>query len=522
MLRHAFVTLALITVNALPVRAVELIAGWSFETLWESNVLRSSVNEESDFSFLTGPVVRLRQPQGDLEFDLEYRPSYEAFVKLDGINEFEHFAEGELTWHMTPRTEFSIADDFAISSRITTIFDAAQAAEAGVAVLDRQRIRSNRGSARLTHRLDRLWEFSAELDNQIFDYENERQSDTAAWSGTVQVTRAITPRLIAGIGASAQRQDFQGVEVAGFGQTPDTGTTILQGFGLVTYQISKTWSASVSAGPAWANPDSVDEAFAVSPLNQDPTTGERPLLRDRFNDEIILAPGEIRFIYDVPIVCPPQSQRDCPVFAPAPANLVEAGTEPFVGQGAESSLTYFANLSLEKTWQRWRASASYRRSASNASGIGTSTLVDAVSATLLYTPTEKWRISLSGGYSKQTALSEARQRVPVLEPLEAVLGPDGRYRPGRCPSGPADADCFQAIFGDVVAVTSGGTIDNAVDFSTARIELRALRRISKRFRVLGTAAYFRQKNEGALQRSATTDLYQVSLRFVWELEPIPL
>jgi hypothetical protein len=250
--RYAPVMLALLHVAVLPAGAAEFIPSWDVDGVWNSNVFNDATDEESDFSVRTGPTLRLREAQGDLTYDLNYKVLYEAYARLDGLNGIDsadQYLSARGAWAVTPNTTIEARDDFAYVSDVTALFDSAGLTS--ILVLGRQRITTNNAGATLTQRLGPLWNLSASVGNQLLDYRDPRQSDTTATTGMLELTRGFTPRLVAGVGAQYKYQNFAAV-----GPTPSRGTTIYQGFGVLNYSFSPTWSLSARAGPAFVQPDS--------------------------------------------------------------------------------------------------------------------------------------------------------------------------------------------------------------------------------------------------------------------------
>ncbi len=82
MSRYALVMLALAAGRRLPGRSggVHLRAGTS-TGVWNSNVLRRATRtRKPTYSVRTGPTLRVREPQGDLTYDLSYQILYEAYA----------------------------------------------------------------------------------------------------------------------------------------------------------------------------------------------------------------------------------------------------------------------------------------------------------------------------------------------------------------------------------------------------------------------------------------------------------
>ena len=515
MRRHVLVMLAVLPAVAPPAAAAEFIPGWRSDVVWDSNVLATDTGNESDFLFRNGPTLRVREPLGNLTYDVNYQLTYDAYTRFNGINEFDQFLTGESAWRATPATSFSFSNSFAYTSSLNSIFQPVGTGVNQIAVVspNRQRITSNSGNVGMTHRFGPLWQMSVTGDNQYYNYHDPLQSDSLATTGTMQLTRSIMPRLVLGGGARVQRQEFGDV-----GEIPGRGTTFYQGFGVVQYNISRTLSLVGQGGPAYAVPD---QPAAIS---------------------VQRAPTYLRVI---PSTCKSKLPDGTPVFRPTsndnfggctPTQLVNviskvpAGTVnnvpqassaidvPFVGeqQTLDSSLNYFGRLSLQKDWQLWHATIAYQRSASSASGIGTSTSLDVFSGELSWRPTALWDVAFSGSYSTQAAISTGRvsdyalrtECLQLTTPLPISCG--------------ATTNLFVAPVGVPVEASLGAKLNNPYDVSSYLMELRAERRISRRLAVDASFSWFQQKNNGVAILASNETIYRVVVGFTWNFDPIPM
>lgn len=508
---QVLVALALLHGAVIPAGAAEFIPGWKSEVLWNSNVLSSGSNAESDFSFTNGPSLRVREQQGEFTYDAEYRLAYEAYTRLNGINEFDQFFSGTGGWRATANTSFFASNDFAYTSNLNAIFQQSGTGVNEVSVISptRERITVNTARAGMTHRFGRLWQLSVTGSNDYYDYSDSLQSDSLSTSGTLQLTRSVTPRLVVGGGARVQRQEFGDVA-----DIPGRGTTFYQGFGVVQYQISPTLSLVGQGGPAYAVPDqpsavSVQQAAYYVPVVPSTCMAKqadgRPIFRPKTGDPFggcaqsqFLDRANGRPVANVP-------------FAPPTVDV------PFVGeqQSLDPSLTYFGSLSLEKDWRRWHASVSYQRSASSASGIGTSTNLDLFSGAVTWRPTPHWDVTLSGSYSTQTAISTGR--IPQNALANGILLTNGEIWDPRTP-----LPRIVAPVGIPINASLGANADNAYDVSSYLLEMRAERRISRRLILDGSVSWFQQKNAGAAILASNETVYRVVFGFTWNFDPIPL
>ncbi len=513
---HVLVALALMHGASISAGAAEFIPGWKSDVVWNSNVLSSSADEESDFSFRNGPVLRIREPKGEFTYDVDYRLTYDAYTRINGINEFDQFFSGEGDWRATPDTSFALSNNFAYTSNLNAVFEQAGAGPTEVAVISpsRERVTLNTASVGMTHRFGPLWQLSVRGDNQYYDPNAELASDSLSTSGTLQLTRSVTPLLVVGGGARIQRQEFGGVV-----GVEGRGTTFYQGFGVVQYSFSPTLSFVGQGGPAYAVPDqpsaiSVQRAAAYVRVVPSTCTSKQsdgtPVFRPRTGDPsggcsptqfINVANGQPFGTVDN---VPPASQA------------IEV---PFVGeqQKLESSLNYFGSLSLEKDWRRWHASLSYQRSASSTGGVGTSTNLNTFSGALTWRPTEHWDVTLSGSYSTQTAISTGRAPQNALAP-----GFLQRQVQATNPDGSTSIVNLAAPVGIPINASLGAKADNAYDVSSYVVEMRAKRRISRRLALDASLNWFQQENKGAAVVASNQTVYRVIFGFTWNFDPIPL
>jgi hypothetical protein len=494
MSRRALVMLGLLSVVALPATAAEFVPGWDVTGVWDSNVFRTETDPEDDFSLRTGPILRLREEQGDFVYDLNYRVLYEAFAKINGANTFDQYASGSGTWTVTPNTRIFASDDFAYTSSLEGLFQTT--GDITTLVPRRTRVTANGAEASLTHQFGSVWEFRASVGSQIYDYRDPDQSDTTSTRGTLQLTRSFTPRLIAGVGAQYQRQEFASVPA-----NPGNGTTFYQGFGVLDYSISPTWKISVQAGPAWAVPDvsKVNSVNLPAFFNVDPTTCPKNAAG---------TPVFLQFPQSAADVCGPAfySFLGIPIAPFAPASPGDRTDVPFVGeQSVSGSLNYFGQIRIEKYWRQWRASLEYSRNASNGSGLSTSTTLDQLTGTVRWSPTRLWDVDFTAIYSLQASVSDVRQREVSLS-----IATDTQTFPGTV-----------AVYGIPFEVGTGAKISSDAEVTAYFFRLNAVRRISRHLSLRGGASYWQQETGGLLQ-TARVPQYRVDVGFTWNFEPIPL
>jgi len=547
-------TIALAVAAASPASAAELLLGWGLDSVWSSNVFRTSdeslrafndpsnpgrtilraekIPKEDDFSFRTGPNFRLREVQGDFLYDVDYRLRYEEFVRLDGISEFDHNASASASWNATDRLILSASDVFVDTASLGAATEFIGTTPTQVLLEPdivirptRERLQRNAANASARYRVGPRSELTISGDHELYEYEDDVNADSMAFGASAQLTRSITRRLVAGFGGSVQRQEFRHDTA----NVDDGGTSFAQAYAVANYQISRTLRLAASAGPALSMPDDVKTADVevvrfqpweistcperdgerVVPLSQAVLqtlgSGSGCSVLTRTGTELGVEPGNDNVF--VPLV-----------------NPLDRVSLPFEGDtGIEDSLTYFARVSIEKQWQLWNATLSYSRSASSGSGFGTSTIVDAWSGELRWTPTQRATLRLRGGLTMQSAVSAVNQQLVSVVPGVRNVTFQGALEDAD--SDPSNNPVVQVTRPVVVPipqrVISGEKIDNPIDVRSYRVELRSDYRVSRNLSANGLASWYLQTNSSELQDGRRQE-FRVVVGMTWTFDPIPL
>ncbi|RIL04876.1 MAG: hypothetical protein DCC71_12455 [Proteobacteria bacterium] len=514
---RVLLALVLLSAAASPAVGAEFVPGWDAEAVYDTNVFQTrdedqfgrKIPKEDDFSLRTGPNLRIREKQGDLRYDVGYQLRYEEYARLDGISEFDHFADARGEWVMDDLTTFSLSDSFGYSSSLGGLFEAGLAGAAPIVIPARVRVTTNQGLVGMRRRLGPRWELTLNGQSDYYSFSGESDSSTDSsshsMSGVLQVTRSLSRRLVAGFGGQFQRQTFDNGDVA-----PETSTDIYQGFGLLQYQFSRTLRFSANVGPAWSKADAVDVGDLEEPSYVPVDLASCPRREDGapFTSQAQAAGFQTTGPRCNFLVFQDQAGRTF-----FPLRAADRIRVPFVGETeAEGQLSYFGRLSLDKQWSQWRGTLSYSRSASNGSGLGVSTIVDNLSGELTWTPTRHWTLKLLGGVSMQSAISELRVQQVALRPAVAripIVSTDGIVT------------TTLATVGVPFEISSGDEIDNPIDVRTFRVELRGTRRISRNLTADASASYYQQKSSSDFA-DAKRNYYRVIVGVTWTFDPIPL
>ena len=528
-MRRTPAMLACLAAVASPAMAAEFVPGVEVLSGWDSNVFRSSQNEESAFFGQFGPNLELRDQAGALQYDLHYRMPYEVYPTVSGINAFQYYLTATGSYQFDPRTSISVRENFSKASSAVQIFNN-QTATTGLVQLNQQNTRQellvNDVNATLLHMLSPVWQLQLSFDYTLFEYPQSNQASVVAQSsstsmtGTAQITRAISPRTTLGFGSSVTRQDFQTT-----GGQSGRGATFYNAFGIVNYKLTPTLTFSASAGPAIDDPDTLN-----APTGQLIPAPFFPLNSNRNPVDPNTCPFQGNFrVFD------PLKRNSCqPVFIP-PTLKISAGNVtqvknpvpefnvdvPFLTESVskvQPTLTYYGHLSLEKKWETLTATLAYSRTASTASGLAASTNLDTLSASFGWSPTHEWTVTGSVAYDRQTSASKSQQPILVVGPAEVAYCQVLIQVPGQ------QDFCLKRTA--TVARTVGVTtklVNNAFEFNSYSAELNASRRISKNLTLTGTFDWWTQSNTGKVQaENSNRQDIRITFGFIWSFNPIPL
>lgn len=337
--------IAVLVAAPLPARAVDLLLGWDARGVWTSNVFRTERDEESDFSIYTGPNLGLRVDQGDLRFDVEYRPRYEAFAEFTDVSGFEHFADVEASWSITRRTDVNFINRFARTSSLREIVEGGLVVDdptSGDVFADRESILRNFATASVNHVFSPRLYLSTSFDQQLYRYDDAARADSTSYRVGSTLRRQLTRRQTAGLGFGVTQQRFD--------LEPEQVNHIVEAFGLYEFVVDPAWRVSLSGGPAWVLPDEGQEVLVVD----------------------------------------------------------DGGIETR-GGGDDVNLTFYGNGLIRYARPTHSVELSYTRRASVASGTGAATNLDIVALVGTWIPDRRWRFTLRTSWDRQTSAYDQLQ-----------------------------------------------------------------------------------------------------------------
>jgi hypothetical protein len=484
-------------------RAAELELGWVGRAAWESNIFRTSNNEESDFSGATGPQVRLRERSRAFDLDVSYRVLYEEFLDTRGVGAFEHHASAYGAWRATPRDSFSLTDNFTRSDTLIQLFEAGVTGiVTGERVDDRQTITRNSVSGEYRRQLGELSELRLTLENTAYwPEEQETRSDSLSSTAALDLTRLLSPRQRAGAGFAVTRQDFAGTDFSN-----ESGTTFLSVYGIWSYEITRTLSFATSIGPRLAIPDDLEDS---SPARTIAVVNNRPVIAASCpptGTPGVVGPARACLLRSAVLVDPtsiPLADFDFP----------EGREQP------DETLGFFGRVSLSKRWEHVTTSLSYQRSASSSSGLGASTDLDVLSWRTDWHPRRAWRLSALAAWERQQSASEIPFNDSLVSATGVTLFVDAQ---GRLVDAPVPGGQTITGAGRTIGQRTLDLVDNAIDVNTMRVLLSAQHDLTRRLTVSGTALWWRQQSEGEFQADDVVSDVRIELSLTWRFAPIDL
>lgn len=410
---RSILCLALLALAA-PAAGVELQTEFRVGTGWNE---RSDTPSE-DPSFLVNPSMRLKDERGELVYDVLYTPIWEYFLDDRGVQGWSHDVRGNATWNPTRRTSIRVSDRF-LRAQDTQLFnelvglptdpDISGDAAVQVGVTDR-RTKSNFFTGSLTHRLAGTW--SLTFDGQHTWIEEAMRRETNLFSLSPGLDHALSERNTVGASLSFTRQTTEP-----FGGE-SRSTDYLGLLGRWTHAFDPTMNLRMRVGPTLVMED---------PLPDPPTSFPGRPLFPLIQDEDGFRPIDVDS-------CPtfsdgtPYLDGTCTgagaALTPASASLFrsQVGELLLIGDVTDpdnSSVTYFADVTLTKEWEDVDLTLSYRRSASTAASFGSSTIDDILNASVLWKPAQRWSLTFSGFYRHQSLDNQGRAFVTVLRELPA-------------------------------------------------------------------------------------------------------
>lgn len=515
-----FVLPVLLVLAPSSVRAAEAVFGVEGLTQFNTNVFYQTENGQKAGSFRGGPSLILRDRTGQLGWKMRYRPSYEAFYNVSGIDSFYHLADGEISWRPSAATELYANDIFSFTPTRSVSFESETGNVLAQTVPDfaNDQVLQNTLNLGIRHAFTPRWLADVSVSSSILDYQGDIYTDSSSLNGQAFATYGLTAADRIGGGFGYSRQTIEP-------PIADSSTTsYYQLYTIWNHDFSPTFRFQANAGPTLVDsPSNLQESFSDIPEFSLPVGNGTLLPINPASCEIqsgVVNIGTCN-VYTLPIGGSP------PFLTANQLGLDSLVTLPLSGSRPDSggtSLTYFANLSVTKQWRNFSLTASYVRNASTTSGINQSVITDTYRLFGAWRPSPLWEFLLTGLFIQRTSDADQPQYFVV-----------GQVAPGAVP-------CSLVVFGSVVdcgtlpgvratgvAATLRGSAETR--YSTYLITTQINRYLSRSTYVYARFTWDRQNTRQEFEDLFTesTSLatssylrYVVAIGFVYEFDPIHL
>ena len=433
---------------------------------YDSNVLRTGSRTVDDVIFRTIQRLSFTERGDGYGYSLRYAIPYSVSIRTDFVNHVDHFGGGTLDFQLGPKTNVGMNSGFSISHG-TSNFQNQEQLEDGTSVPQienrGERITNFNANASLSHAFTSRMQGNFNFAYRLFDSTQRNRRRVNSMAGATGLNYAVNSRNRVGFGVNFSYQDFADL----VGQ-PGSSTLTTRVFASWVYRFDESLSFSIRAGPTFIGTqqrgaDPVVEfpsSFVFNELTQDTVFPAGSLFFDTGgglfgNANALNIPAGSLLLNPVDR-CPdagltPPNQDDSRTPCNGVSVIVNNGDEPntaainavkgsgptvltFVdrtGDGRsdpppsfnDQSWTVFGSANLNKRWSpRVNSGIGYRRSQSDASGLGGSAILDAVNAFVGWTISTRMNATLRADWTQRTSVAPGLQtRLLVTRNTDQVL-----------------------------------------------------------------------------------------------------
>ena len=494
---------------------------------YDSNIRRSTANAESDVVWRASLKMRLGEQGNGYDYYVEYRLPYAVSTRTATLRDLNHFVGVGGRYQLGPKTSLSLSNNFAfVGSASRQRFED----DAGVLQIDRrdELVTRINGGLTLSHTFTKRVQGNLNFRYSVFDSTDNNRRQASTVGGVGSLSYAVDSKNRVGFGANVTRQAFD--DLPG---RPGSETITYRGFLSWIVRFDETLSLSLRGGPtvvstvqnrvltAVVNPFS----FEVLPGGVsvfDAAVDDPPFdgVSDRFLDFPSVPDGSLLI---TPFDCGPQLSTPVvdgmPVLACGIRSVIlKNGTndvriqeilddtvtlDALPSAGRSRRVTFFGTASLAKRWTpRVRTSIDYRRTQSDASGLGGTAILDAVGASVSWRLSQLWSSSLRFDWTQRESAANASQNFRVI---------------AADPSGVADVPALAKQTGARVVVR----VPNEISTRRWAIGARFVRTLTPRLKATLRLTFNRQSSRsGSAGRSTDFDTFGAILGFSYLFDPI--
>jgi hypothetical protein len=524
--------------------AVDVDLSMTTTTGYDDNIFRTDKDKKDDASFRFGPAIRFRDETSKLSYNVQYNPVYEKFVTWTDADELSHFANAALDYQLSDRTLFRLSENFRFAQSLNRGPLVTQSDASGNDInfspdseVQRDDIYLNTASAAVFHNFTAHTQGEFSVTHNFFDSDRKNTSKNNSVNGFANVMHSLTARDKVGLGVGTTWQRFEGVR----GQ-PQTDSYIFRLTASWIHNFSQDTEIVLRGGPAviYTEQDSAETGsellYPSSVVNNMKTIGAAydalglnvpgdvqdlngvslsasdmigvgsVLIPEDANCLTQMVAGQIVFdrstcSFNVVVDSDPGNAAFAGVaMAIANGGRVNLGYVGGNGGGSETDVTAFGEAKISHHWfPELSSSASYARSDSGATSLGSSTVSDRVMVETRWTPTRRWDLQVRGDWLQRKSANDLSNTYLVI--------------------GGTDAGGFgYNVVTSSALVTA--TNSDSIDTEYWRVSGRAAYRTSRRSTVSLNVSYQDQDTDrGASRGNSSFKNVLVFLGFRYDLDP---
>ena len=430
---------------------------------YDSNVGQTVDGKTDDLIFRTVQRLSFFERGNGYGYSLRYSVPYRVSIRTNVANDFDHYGGGAFDVQLGPRTTLAGDGSFSfINSSSTVSAETGLEDEGTVLAIAKQDELYTRatGSLGLDHT------FTGRLNGRLdvsYDYFHSTVSDqheVNTISGLTGLNYRVNSRSLVGFGANFSYQDFS--DVPG---RPGSTTLTTRVFASWVYRFDDSFSFSIRGGPTLISTDQrsaqpvveAPSSFLFEELATDRNFPAGTFAIDTDDN------GTSDALFGLPVTAPagsvviapedacPQLELGTRVVAGSPLcsfqsllvkGVDDAAIDAVLGNLAsgpyplpfedppgpppsfnDQTLTFFGSFDLRKRWSpRLNSVIGYRRTQSDASGLGGSTILDTVNASVSWRISPLWRASLNANWThRQSAAPTTRTFATVTGSADPAL-----------------------------------------------------------------------------------------------------
>jgi hypothetical protein len=420
---------------------------------YDSNVARTSRGAEDDMIFRTIQRVSLSERGDGYGYSLHYALPYSISLRTNVIDNLDHLGGGTLDFDLGPRTKLALDGRFSITHGTSPFQDQTQIDDGSSVprIVNRgEQITNFNASLSLNHGFTSRILGNFNVAYRLFDSTqiNRRRVNTIA--GATGLNYLLNSRNRVGAGVNFSYQDFSDLP----GQ-PGSMTLTTRIFASWVYRFDESLAFSIRAGPTLiathqrgADPlVEFPSAFVFEEVDQSRTIPilfdlEPPPDGDGASDTLVAntdvsagdllvfavdqcgSPADDPSITLASLCTAPSWIPNIPANAAAIDAVLNSGPTvlTFVDPpGAPPSfndfnMTIFGSANLTKRWSpRVNSGVGYRRTQSDASGLGGSAVLDAVNAFVSWKVSKRMNATLRADWTQRESVSPTLATGSVIE-----------------------------------------------------------------------------------------------------------